>query len=75
MGQKGKTMFIQASGRNKDGKKISFIATNPEELLKWMKKNGVEKSVVFPGDLSNEVIEIHRLTQEDVERWAQNGEI
>lgn len=68
-------MFIQATGRRRDGQKISFIATNTRDLLKWMQKNGIEESTVYPGPLESEVIEIRHLTQADVERWIENGEI
>ncbi len=68
-------MFIQASGKNKKGKVVSFIATNPEELLKWMQKQGIEESVVFPEPLDSEVILIRHLKQADVERWVRDGEI
>lgn len=68
-------MFIQAAGTNKDGEKVSFIATNPGELLEWMKKQGIKKSVVFPGPLDSDTIEIRRLTQTDVERWVRDGKI
>lgn len=68
-------MFIQASGRNQDGKKVGFIATNPEELLKWMQKHGIQESTVYPEPLESEVIVIRHLSQKDVERWIENGEI
>ena len=68
-------MFIQATGRNQDGKKVSFIATNPGELLKWMQKHGIQESTVYPEPLDSDVIVIRHLSQADVERWVKNGEI
>ena len=68
-------MFIQASGKNKRGRNVGFIAVNPEEVLQWMRKEGIEESTVFPGPLDSDVIEIRHLKQEDVERWIRDGEI
>ncbi len=68
-------MFIQASGRNKKGRNVSFIAVNPEELLQWMRKEGIEESTVFPEPLDSDVIVIRHLKRADVERWVENGEI
>lgn len=68
-------MFIQATGTNKDGKKVSFIATNPGELLRWMQKQGIEESMVFPEPLDSKVILIRYLKQADVERWIRDGKI
>ena len=68
-------MFIQATGKNKQGKQVSFIATNPGELLQWMQKQGIEESVVFPEPLDSDVIVIRHLKQADIERWVRDGQI
>lgn len=68
-------MFIQASGKNKNGRTVTFIAVDPEELLEWMKKEGIEESTVYPEPLDSEVIVIRHLKQADVERWIRDGKI
>ena len=68
-------MFIQATGKNSEGVEKSFIVFSPKELLKKMKESGIECCTILPGDLDNEVIEIRRVTQDDVKRMIRNGEI
>ena len=68
-------MLIQATGKDPEGIEKSFVVFSPRELLKKMKENGFESCTILPGDLDNEVIEIRRVTQGDVERMIRNGEI
>ena len=68
-------MFIQAAGRNSDGTDNSFIVFSLKELLKKMKEKGLDSCTILPGDLDKEIIEIRRVTQDDVERMIKNGEV
>ena len=68
-------MFIQATGKDSEGIEKSFVVFSSKELLKKMKESGIESCTILPGDLDNEVIEIRRVTLEDVERMIRNGEI
>ena len=66
---------ILATGKDSEGIEKSFVVFSSKELLKKMKESGIESCTILPGDLDNEVIEIRRVTLDDVERMIRNGEI
>ncbi len=66
-------MFYSSNGYNDKGENVSFVAFSPEDLLKKMIQENIQKVRVFTSELGEMPITIQSFTRDEVKEWIESG--